>query len=333
MVMQRFGRAARKAGLKGTAIFFVEDKFVGKRSLSTTLQSADDADNSEDDRLDDGARAGGIRFEETDDGATQAIPDVDTMPGPTRRRMDDTRMRARLPDLMYEFCNLTDGCLRAAILDHYLEPPERRPAVPCCSNCDEDLATSFDERKPEKSQRKRKKDPRNSPIISKLMGLWCKRWVRQAFPDAVFRPDPRIFMSEGDRDEICDKVGEIDDVEGLEKYLPKWEWGKAALVAFWGALQEATDATLQASTLTEIKQNLREWPWNLCNSKSDSELSTLFDEKEKARQKQEEKEAANRLKKDKKEAEARRKKEEKEAAKRQKKAEAGRGKKGKQAAH
>jgi hypothetical protein len=102
-------------------------------------------------------------------------------------------------------------------------------------------------------------------------------------------------MSEGDRDEICDKVGEIDDVEGLEKYLPKWQWGKAALLTFWGALQEATDATLQASTLTELKQNLREWPWNLCNSKSDSELSRLFEEKENARQKQEEKEAANRL--------------------------------------
>ena len=162
------------------------------------------------------------------------------------------------------------------------------------------------------------------------MELWCKRWVRQTFPDAVFRCDPRIFMGEGDRDEICDKVGEIDDMEELEKYLPKWQWGKEALLAFWGALQEATDATLQASTLTELKQNLREWPWNLCKSKSDSELSSLFEEKENARQKQEEKEAASRLKKDKKVAEARRKK---EAAKRQKKAEAAREKGGKQAAH
>jgi superfamily II DNA helicase RecQ len=336
MLMQRFGRAARKLGLKGTAIFFVEDKFVGKRSLPTTSQSADDADNSEDDRLDDGAagRAGRIRFEETDDGAIQAIPDVDTMPcPPTRRRMDDARMRAKLPDLMYEFCNLTDGCLRAAILDHYLEPPGRRRAVPCCSNCDEDLATSFDGREPERPQRKRKKDPRNSPIISKVMELWCKRWVRQTFPDAVFRCDPRIFMGEGDRDEICDKVGEIDDMEELEKYLPKWQWGKEALLAFWGALQEATDATLQARTLTELKQNLGDWPWNLCKSKGDSELSSLFEEKENARQKQEEKEAASRLKKDKKEAEARRKKEEKEATKRQKKAEASRENGGKQAAH
>jgi hypothetical protein len=156
------GRRERQASKpKGTAIFFVEDKFVGKKSLPTTSQSADDADNSEDDRLDDGSGAGRIRFEETDDGAIQVIPDVDTMPGPTRRRMDDARMRAKLPGLMYEFCNLTDGCLRAAILDHYLEPPERRRAVPCCSNCDEDLATSFDGRTPERSQRKRKKDPRN----------------------------------------------------------------------------------------------------------------------------------------------------------------------------
>ena len=164
------------------------------------------------------------------------------------------------------------------------------------------------------------------------MELWCKRWVRQTFPDAVFRCDPRIFMGEGDRDEICDKVGEIDDMEELEKYLPKWQWGKEALLAFWGALQEATDATLQARTLTELKQNLGEWPWNLCKSKGDSELSSLF-EKENARQKQEEKEAASRLKKDKKEGEARRKKEEKEATKRQKKAEASRENGGKQAAH
>jgi superfamily II DNA helicase RecQ len=328
MVMQRFGRAARKAGLKGTAIFFVEEKFVGERSLPAA--SSSDVDDSEDDRLDDGARAGTIRFEATDDGAIQAIPDADAMSGPTRRRTDDTRTRAKLPDIMYKFCNLTDGCLRAAILDHYLEPPQRRQVVPCCSNCDEDLAASLAERTPEKSQRKRKKDPRNSAIISKLIELWCKGWLKQTFPNAVIRADPRLLIADSDRDEISDKVAEINDVEGLEKYLPRWEWGEEALLAFWGALQEARDATLQASVLTELKRNLQEWPWNLCNSDGDSEFSRLLEEKEIARKKREEKEAevqlrkeereeANRQKKEMKEAEARRKKEEREAANCQKK--------------
>ena len=328
MVMQRFGRAARKAGLKGTAIFFVEEKFVGERSLPAA--SSSDVDDSEDDRLDDGARAGMIRFEATDDGAIQAIPDVDAMSGPTRRRTDDTRTRAKLPDIMYKFCNLTDGCLRAAILDHYLEPPQRRQVVPCCSNCDEDLAASLTEREPEKSQRKRKKDPRNSAIISKLIELWCKGWLKRTFPDAVIRADPRLLIADSDRDEISDKVAEINDVEELEKNLPRWDWGEEALLAFWEALEEARDATLQASVLTELKQNLQEWPWNLCNSNGDSEFSRLLEEKEIARQKREKKEAeaqlrkeereeANRQKKEMKEAEARRKKEEREAVNHQKK--------------
>ncbi len=258
MVMQRFGRAARMIGLKGTAIFFVEEKFVGERSLPKTSQTpsrrrrslqksseisssqtpaqigdrrcsltVSDTDKSED----GGARAGKIRFEATDDGSIQAIPDIDAESRPTRT-IDDTRMRAKLPDLMYEFCNRTDGCLRALILVHYLEPPKRRRAVPCCSNCNEDLATSLAERKPERSQRKRKKDPRNSAIISKLIGLWCQRWVERTFPNAVFQPDPRIFISDSDGDEISDKAGEINDIEGLEKYLPQWQWGEEALLAF-----------------------------------------------------------------------------------------------------
>jgi hypothetical protein len=86
--------------------------------------------------------------------------------------------------------------------------------------------------------------------------------------------------------------------------------------------------------LKELKQYLPEWPWNLCDSDSDSELSRLLEEKEIARQKQEEKGAEAQLKKQerkatdrqKKETEARRKKEEKEAEVRWKK-------EGKQTAH
>ena len=75
-------------------------------------------------------------------------------------------------------------------MDHYLEPPERNLTVPCCSNCNEDLATLLTEWKPEKLQGKSKKVSQNSAIISKLIELWCKRWVEETFLNVLFQADP-----------------------------------------------------------------------------------------------------------------------------------------------
>ncbi len=86
--------------------------------------------------------------------------------------------------------------------------------------------------------------------------------------------------------------------------------------------------------LKELKQYLPEWPWNLCDSDSDSELSRLLEEKEITRQKQEEKGAEAQLKREERKATDRQKKEDEACRKKEEKeAEARRKKEGKQTAH
>ncbi|KAF1813568.1 hypothetical protein P152DRAFT_448860, partial [Eremomyces bilateralis CBS 781.70] len=158
VLIQRFGRAARMAGIKGEAIFLVESWAIGDRILSTrpALLSRTQTPSclrrpSNTSRLAQSYSAdpgvGGDILDDESDIAVDAIKyDI---PGEQHRRKTERERRTDLHDDCPALFNLVNrsACLRRILMDWLQEslsdPASRLPAPEpqeCCNVCNPDLA-------------------------------------------------------------------------------------------------------------------------------------------------------------------------------------------------
>lgn len=250
-VLQRFGRAARAAGCKAQAIFFIESRFIGpKESGRGGSKDIDPA----------------ISSEESD-----VAEDVSLEVQPQARRRTDAEARGELPEVMYEFCN-SDRCLRKIILSHYLEELEgHNDTGPCCSNCEPDLGQLAVLDAP-KSKRKHFLTGRKRHPIFHLMRGWCCNWVKDTWPTSVLEPDLRVLISEEELMTICDQAWLMGDVKQMQVHLPDWEWDLEVLDCLLKALHQARRAAQEADgEVSLIRQSLPDWPWQFVDTNKLSE--------------------------------------------------------------
>lgn len=281
-VFQRFGRCARRAGLKALAVFFVESRFIGPKKASTPRKS-----NQEISRSGGGTSKTADPNESGDsDGEFEIYSDVDELPhvpgrvetevtsegdvhttadmniaAPRRKKSpkSDFEIRAQLPGVLYDFCN-SKGCLRKIILGHYLEEIGGQEADPCCSNCQPHLAELAEFELEKKKRKHFLTGSRRHPIFQLLRG-WCCKWVKDKWPKGSFYPDSRVFISDDELMTICDKAWLMSSVEAILEHLVDWKWGLEALDSLREALYRARGAARDADTVGHIKQCLSDWPW------------------------------------------------------------------------
>jgi len=217
MLVQRFGRAARREEVTGEAYFFVERRFRGQRGAQDRLQSRQvssgrQAIGTPQSSLRNEVSAAdihtiaGIGAEMSSDPIEPTSQEVIRLPRrlitPVQQgRTTDFEARSRLPFVLWRLAN-EPSCLRAIVLQHYGEqrPSDISPSS-CCSNCDpaSSPVDGLDIRMQTSiAAYQRIREPMGTNIRS-----WLTAQLQVAYQHVIWSPSIEMFLTEQQLAQLC----------------------------------------------------------------------------------------------------------------------------------
>ena len=253
MILQRFGRAARRDGVTGYAIILIEDWYKGaladiappKRKsrkptapLSTRLgrdfiaariamQEDGAADFASDlasfVTVDSDVISQVSAREEEDRILNENITSL-ALPieyvEKQKRAKTDAEKRAVLPDILYELANEATGCLRNILLKPYKETSPLSGGPCCCSNCDNSLQ-AYKEYDIVAPYTKNIAKSKYSKDLFASIKKWIEGWLDTTYQDAVWSPISSHVISDNQIRMLC--IQPPLTREGLKRILPEWD--------------------------------------------------------------------------------------------------------------
>jgi hypothetical protein len=254
MILQRFGRAARRDGVTGYAIILIEDWYKGaladiappKRKsrkptapLSTRLgrdfiaaRMAIQEDGAADFASDlasfvtiDSNVISQVSAREEEDRilneniTSLALP-IEHMEK-QKRAKTDAEKRAVLPDILYELANEATGCLRNILLKPYKETSPLSGGPRCCSNCDNSLQAYKEYDIVAPYTRNIAKSKYSKDLFASVK-KWIKGWLDTTYQDAVWSPISSHIISDDQIRMLC--IQPPLTREGLKRILPEWDY-------------------------------------------------------------------------------------------------------------
>jgi Helicase conserved C-terminal domain len=253
MILQRFGRAARRDGVTGYAIILIEDWYKGaladiappKRKsrkptapLSTRLgrdfiaaRMAIQEDGAADFASDlasfvtinsDIISQVSAREEEDrilNENITSLALPIEHMEK-QKRAKTDAEKRAVLPDILYELANEATGCLRNILLKPYKETSPLSGGPRCCSNCDNSLQAYKEYDIVAPYTRNIAKSKYSKDLFASVK-KWIKGWLDTTYQDAVWSPISSHIISDDQIRMLC--IQPPLTREGLKRILPEWD--------------------------------------------------------------------------------------------------------------
>lgn len=272
ILLQRLGRGGRKSQ-KALGIFFIDAKWASEGSEK--LEKEHQVGRQKSTTRSKATRRRSVRgvFNAADD-STES-PDLTENEGNAEEinsggESSKTRKSncPTIPSVLEEFCNTETRCLRNILLDHYQEPShfrDSRDSSWCCSICNPELAI-LAEPPPDttsKSKRGRPKGGKSHRAMMILIKGWCTHWATRRLPNAVFKPDYRLLISNDGLKEICEKawLSPASTAEEIKDFLTEWKWGLQELESLWEAVLEARAVVYRIESTRQIQERLLDWPW------------------------------------------------------------------------
>ena len=239
-IIQRFGRAARAAGIDGEALFLYEHWAVpsevgihGVRSQTQVPQATEPSTGEEQDESFET-----IAVENEDVEALTALPSIEyaeevaiqNAEATQQRRKSENDRRAQLPEVLRELVNasIQGRCLREIVNQYYEEwramkstkgapPPKER----CCSSCNPALIPSFEPLQDPDEDTVKLQAPRRWALPD--LEAWCAQQVAMLYPGVPFTVPTEAYLDNQKIRKLAKACFDIKDVTAL-KTIVGMDW-------------------------------------------------------------------------------------------------------------